>query len=106
LCGCNPTENHPVVGARIRQAVLRGAKLIVIDPRGIHPPRQASVHLHLQPGTNIALLHALAHVIVTEGLTDEIELRERVNDFDAFREFIFGWTPARAAPITGVPPED
>lgn len=102
LCGCNPTENHPIVGARLKQAVLRGAKLIVIDPRAIELTRHADVHLQLRPGTNIPLLHALAHVIVTEGLTDEAALRERVSDFEAYREFIAAWTPERAADLTGV----
>jgi formate dehydrogenase major subunit len=103
ICGCNPTENHPIVGARIRQAVLRGAKLIVIDPREIELTRHAAVHLQLRPGTNVPLLHALAHVVVAEKLTDETALRERVGDFEAFREFIAEWTPERAADITGVP---
>ncbi len=102
LCGCHPTENHPIVGARIKQAVLRGAKLIVIDPREIELARYATVHLPLRPGTNIPLLHALAQVMVTEELTDPAALRDRVNDFDAFRAFIMEWTPERAAALTGV----
>ena len=68
LCGCNPTENHPIVGARIKQAVLRGAKLIVIDPREIELAQYADVHLALKPGTNVPLLNALACVIVEEDL--------------------------------------
>ncbi len=103
ICGCNPTENHPIVGARIKQAVRRGAKLIVIDPREIELTRHAGVHLPLRPGTNVPLLHALANVIVSEGLTDEAALRDRVTDFEAFRAFIAGWTPEHAAAITGVP---
>jgi formate dehydrogenase major subunit len=93
ICGCNPTENHPIVGARIKQAVLRGAKLIVIDPRAIELTRYASAHLQLRPGTNVPLLHAMAHVIVTERLTDDAALRQRVSDFEAFQEFIAAWTP-------------
>jgi formate dehydrogenase major subunit len=100
--GCNPTENHPIVGARIRQAVLHGAKLIVIDPREIELTRHASIHLPLRPGTNVPLLNALAHVIVEEGLADEASLRGRVAEFDRFRDFIHPWTPERAAEITGV----
>jgi formate dehydrogenase major subunit len=103
ICGCNPTENHPIVGARITQAVLRGAKLVVIDPREIELTRHAAVHLQLRPGTNVPLLHALAHVIVAEGLTDETALRDRVSDLEAYREFIAAWTPGRAAGLTGVP---
>jgi formate dehydrogenase major subunit len=102
ICGCNPTENHPIVGARIKQAVLRGAKLIVIDPREIELTRHADVHLQLRPGTNVHLLHALAHVIVAEGLTDDDALRDRVSDFEAYRAFIAAWTPERAAVISGV----
>ena len=103
ICGCNPTENHPIVGARIKQAVLRGSKLVVIDPREIELTRYATLHLQLRPGTNVPLLNAIAHVIVEEGLVDEPTLRERVTEFDAFREFIRAWTPERAAGITGVP---
>jgi formate dehydrogenase major subunit len=102
ICGCNPTENHPVVGARIRQAVFHGARLIIIDPREIELTRHADVHLQLRPGTNVPLIHAIAYVIVTEGLTDEAALRDRVGDFDAFRNFIAAWTPQRAEVITGV----
>jgi formate dehydrogenase major subunit len=102
VCGCNPTEAHPVVGARIKQAVLRGAKLIVIDPRATELARLADVHLVLHPGTNVPLLNALAHVIVTENLVDAAALRDRVDDFAAFREFIAAWTPERAARLTGV----
>ncbi|MDR3402279.1 MAG: formate dehydrogenase subunit alpha [Chthoniobacter sp.] len=105
LCGCNPTENHPIVGARIKQAVLRGARLIVIDPREIELARYATIHLQLRPGTNIPLLNALANVVVTEGLTDECMLRERTRDSAEFRTFIAGWTPERAATICGVDAE-
>ena len=102
ICGCNPTENHPIVGSRIKQSVLRGAKLIVIDPREIELTRHSDVHLQLRPGTNVPLLHALAHVIVTEGLTDEAVLRDRVSDSEAYRTFIAAWTPERAAGLCGV----
>ncbi|HXG46730.1 MAG TPA: formate dehydrogenase subunit alpha, partial [Methylomirabilota bacterium] len=105
LCGCNPTENHPIVGARIRQAVLRGARLIVIDPRAIELAGLATVHLPLRPGTNVPLLHALAHVIVRENLADPTALAARVSGWESFREFIASWTPERAAAITGVAAE-
>ena len=105
ICGCNPTENHPIVGARIKQAVIRGAKLIVIDPREIELTSYAGVHLQLRPGTNVALLNAIANVIVVEGLVNTATLRERVSDFEAFREFIAEWTPERAAAICEVDAE-
>lgn len=106
ICGCNPTENHPIVGARIKQAVLKGARLIVIDPRETELTQYADFHLQLHPGTNIPLLHALAHVIHTEGLCDDEVLRERVSDVEAYAKFIHAWTPERAATICGVAAED
>ncbi|HEY5895595.1 MAG TPA: formate dehydrogenase subunit alpha [Chthoniobacterales bacterium] len=105
ICGCNPTENHPIVGARIKQAVLRGAQLIVIDPRRIELSQYTSLHLQLRPGTNIPLLNALANVVVAEGLADETTLRERVRDFEAFRNFLAKWPPEYAAGICGVDAE-
>lgn len=102
LCGCNPTENHPIVGARIKQAVLRDAQLIVIDPREIELARYATLHLQLRPGTNIPLLNALANVVVMEDLADERMLRERTRNSTEFRAFIAAWTPERAAAICGV----
>ena len=102
LCGTNTTENHPIVGARIKEQVLRGAHLVVIDPRRIELCRYAQVHLALRPGTNIALLNALAHVIIAEQLFDQRFVQERVSEFDEFREFIAAWPPERAAAICGV----
>ncbi len=105
ICGCNHSEAHPFVGARIKQAVLRGARLIVIDPRETELAQLADVHLALRPGTNVPLLNAMAHVIVEEGLADAGALRERVRDFEAFRDFIREWTPERAAAICEVDAE-
>ena len=69
LCGANPSENHPIPGARIKQAVLKnGTKLIVIDPRKTELTKYADVHLQLRPGTNILMFNALAHAIIDEGL--------------------------------------
>jgi formate dehydrogenase major subunit len=102
ICGCNPTEAHPVIGARIKQAVLSGAQLIVIDPREVELTRYAAIHLALRPGTNVPLLNALAHVIVNEELTDRDALWERVLGYDGFSEFIGQWTPEHASLICGV----
>jgi formate dehydrogenase major subunit len=106
ICGCNPTEAHPIVGARIKQAVLRGAKLVVIDPRETELTGYADVHLALRAGTNVPLLNALAHVILDESLADEHALRERVSGGEEFRAFIREWTPERAATICGVKADD
>ena len=102
LCGANATENHPVLGARIKQAVKRGARLIVIDPRRIELAEHAAFHLPVQPGTNVPLLNAMACAIVEEKLHDEDFVRERVTEWAEFREFIKEWTPERAATICRV----
>ena len=102
ICGCNPSENHPIVGARIKQAVLNGAPLIVIDPRRIELAEYANVHLQLRPGTNIPLLNALACVIVQEDLVDPQAIAERVAGWEKFQQFIRAWTPERAAEQCGV----
>ncbi len=100
--GANPTEDHPVVGARIKQAVRRGARLIVVDPRRIELVDHADCHLAIRPGTNIALLNAMAHVIISEGLCDRAFLDTRVAEVEAFTHFVAAWTAERAAGICGV----
>jgi formate dehydrogenase major subunit len=102
VCGANATESHPVVGARIRQAARRGARLVVIDPRRIELAECADVHLAVRPGTNVPLLHAIAHTIVNEGLSDRTFVEARVSGFDEFVRFVEAWTPERAAAICGV----
>jgi formate dehydrogenase major subunit len=107
IAGANPTENHPVVGARIRQAARRGAQLIVIDPRHTELTYEArAVHLAPAPGTNIPLLNALAHVIVAEGLHDRVFVQDRVNGFAEYQSFIAHWTPEHASGICGVPADE
>ncbi|WP_338869538.1 formate dehydrogenase subunit alpha [Myxococcus stipitatus] len=105
LAGSNATECHPVVGARIKQAALRGARLIVIDARRTELARHADIHLQPRVGTDVPLLNALAHVVVTEGLGAEDFLRERVDAVEDFGAFIAAWTPERAAALCGVAPE-
>ena len=106
VCGANPTENHPVIGSRIKQAVLRNnAKLIVIDPRKIELTQYADVHLQLRPGTNIPLLNAIAHVIIDEDLIDKEFIEGRVSELDKYREFVRGFTPEMAAEICRVDAE-
>jgi formate dehydrogenase major subunit len=102
ICGANPTGNHPIVGARIKQAVLRGAHLIVIDPRQIELAHYADCHLQIRPGTNVALLNAMAATIVGEKLYDESFLRERVAEWEQFRDFIEQWSPEQVADTCGV----
>jgi formate dehydrogenase major subunit len=102
VCGANPTESHPIVDARIKQAVRRGAHLIVIDPRRIELADYAGCHLAIRPGTNIPLLNAIAHTIVAEGLRDRDFIERRVSAFDDFERCIAPWTPERAEAACGV----
>jgi formate dehydrogenase major subunit len=105
VCGANATESHPIVGARIKQAARRGANLIVIDPRRIELSDYADVHLAIQPGTNIPLLNAMAHTIVSEGLCNQEFIEARVAGFQELVGFIERWSPDRAAEICGVEPD-
>jgi formate dehydrogenase major subunit len=102
LCGTNTTENHPIIGARIKQAVLKGAKLIVIDPRKIELTVFADHHLKLRPGTNVPLLNAMAYTIVEEGLFDESFINERVDEWHEFIGFIEQFAPEKVAGICRV----
>ena len=113
LIGANPTDAHPVFASRMKKRLRQGAKLIVIDPRRIDlvrmPHVEAAYHLPLLPGTNVAILTALAHVIVTEGLVDERFVRERC-DWDEFSDWAAFVSEARNSPeevakISGVPAE-
>ena len=102
LTGANPTEGHPVVGARMKQAVLRGAKLIVIDPRRIELATHADVFLQLRPGSNVAVYNGLAHVILRDGLADDAFLDLHAEHLDRFRAFIAEYDPQRVHQISGV----
>lgn len=102
ICGTNSTENHPIVGARIKQAALKGANLIVIDPRAIELTQYAAIHLRPRLGTNIPLLNSLACAIIEEKLFDESFIRERVTEFDELAEFIKDFAPEKAAETCGV----
>ncbi|NOQ00108.1 MULTISPECIES: formate dehydrogenase subunit alpha [Mycolicibacterium] len=106
VCGSNTTEAHPIVGARIKQAALRGANLVVIDPRRIELARYAHVHLRPRPGTNVAALNALAAAIVDEGLVDEAFAAARVDGLAEYRQFVADYAPERVSTITGIDPVD
>ncbi len=92
LIGANPTDAHPVFGSRMKKRLREGAKLIVIDPRRIDlvktPHIKAAHHLQLLPGTNVAIINALAHVAATEGLLDEVFVATRTEQFHNWFEFI------------------
>jgi formate dehydrogenase major subunit len=103
VMGANPTDAHPVFASRMKKRLREGAKLIVIDPRRIDlvrtPHVEAAYHLPLKPGTNVAMLTALAHVIVTEGLIDEAFVRERC-ETDAFADWAAFVAEERNSPET------
>jgi len=111
VIGANPTDGHPVFASQMKRRLRQGAHLIIADPRRIDlvrtPHIAADYHLALRPGTNVALLNSLAHVIVTEGLVKEDFVRERceVDSFEKWRAFV---AEARQSPenleaVTGVP---
>lgn len=111
VIGANPTDGHPVFGSRMKRRLRQGARLIVIDPRRTDlvrsPHVEADYHLPLRPGTNVAVLSALAHVIVTEGLVNEAFVRERCDwdEFQHWAEFVAQErsSPEFLQPVTGVP---
>ena len=111
VIGANPTDGHPVFASRMKRRLREGAKLIVIDPRRIDlvrtPHIEASHHLQLRPGTNVAVVNALAHTIITEGLLDEAFVRERCDlaEFSAWAAFVAEPRnrPEHTESLTGVP---
>ena len=113
VIGANVTEGHPVFAAQMKRRLRQGAKLIVIDPRVTEivrlPHVAASYHLQLKPGTNVALINAIAHVIVTEHLVDYEFVAERCHEreFEMWETFIANErnSPEAAEKITGVPAE-
>ncbi|MGZ3439424.1 MAG: formate dehydrogenase subunit alpha, partial [Polyangia bacterium] len=102
VVGANATENHPIVGARIRQRALAGVPLVVIDSRRTELARIATVHLAPRPGTNVPLFNALCHVLIDERLVDHAFIERRTDGFEAFAMSVREWTPERAAPLCGV----
>jgi len=103
IAGANPTEAHPVVGARLKQQALRGTPLVVIDPRRIELAEYADIHLQLMPGTNVALFNGLAKVIFEEGLADLPYLEERTEGTDEIRTFLEALDLQEVSAITNVP---
>jgi len=103
--GSNTTEAHPVIGMNVKQAVRRGAKLIVANPRRIDLVRYADIWLRLNPGTNVELLMAMAKVIIDEGLHDAEFIEKRCQDFEAFKDSLASFDLESAERITGVPRE-
>jgi len=114
IIGANPTDGHPVFASRMKRRLREGAKLIIIDPRRIDmvrsPHVEADFHLPLQPGSNVAMINALSHVIVTEGLENRAYIEERcdIKEFARWETFIRNPenSPEALESVTGVQPED
>lgn len=104
LAGTNATEAHPVVGARIKQQVLRGARLVVVDPRRTELAGLADIHLQARPGSNVAVFNGLARLLLDEGWADLAFLAHRADGLDALREVVAAYPPERVEEISGVPP--
>lgn len=107
IIGSNTTEQHPVFGAMLRQAVRqRGAKLIVADPRRIDVTEFATLHLRQKPGTDIALLNGLMYLILENGWEDKTFIEERCENFDEFKAAVMQYPPERTSEITGISVKD
>ena len=106
LVGSNPEEAHPVVGMQIRQAVQRGCKIIVVDPRDIDLAKHADVHLKLRPGTNVAFAIGMMHVIIEEGLQDMKFIEERTEGYEKIKEIVKDYTPEKVGEICHIDPDD
>ncbi len=106
VIGSNTTETHPIIGLKMKKAVRKGARLIVADPRRIDLVRFAHLWLRQRPGTDIALLNAMMHVILAEGLEDKRFIEEWTEGYDEFRKTLNEYTPEFAEKLSGVPKDD
>ena len=102
VIGANPTVNHPVAASWLKNAVKNGTKLIVCDPRRSDLARMAHSFLQFKPDTDVALLNAMMHVIVTENLVDQDFIASRTIGFDELRKNVAGYSPEAMAPICGI----
>ena len=106
VIGSNTTEQHPLIGSRIMNAVRSGTRLIVADNRRIRLARQAELHLRHRNGSDVPLLCGMMQVIIAEGLTDTEFITTRTENYEALAESVAPWTPARAAAETGLEAAD
>src|SRR5947207_1592499 len=102
IIGARPTENHPVAATFFKQATKRGAKLFVMDPRGQVMARYATKMLRFKPARDVAMLNALLHTIIEEGLADRQYVQAHTEDFDKLREHVRDYAPEKMAEICGV----
>jgi formate dehydrogenase major subunit len=103
LIGANPVVNHPVAATWMKNAVKRGTKLILADPRRSELARHATHYLQFKPDTDVALLNAMLHTIIAEGLVDQRFVADRTSGYDAIRKNVEGYSPEAMAALCGVP---
>ncbi|MGP6156235.1 MAG: molybdopterin-dependent oxidoreductase, partial [Vulcanimicrobiaceae bacterium] len=103
VIGSNPTVNHPVAATFMKNAAKAGTKLIVMDPRRSDIARHATYFLQFRPDTDVALLNAMMHVVIAEGLTDEAFIRERTENYAALAHTVAAYAPEKVAPVCGIP---
>ncbi|OGW30780.1 MAG: formate dehydrogenase [Nitrospirae bacterium GWF2_44_13] len=106
IIGSNTKETHPVIANRMIKAFRKGAKIIVADPRKVPMVRFSEVFMNLRPGTDVALINGIAHVILKEGLHDKKFIEERTEFFDEWTKSLEKFTPDAVSQITGVPAEN
>src|SRR3569832_974203 len=105
IIGANPTVNHPVAATWIKNAVKNGTKLVLLDPRKSELARHAHRYLQFKPDTDVAMLNAMMHVIVHEGLVDEAFIASRTIGYDELKKNVEGYSPEAMAPICGIDAE-
>ncbi len=105
VIGSNPTTNHPVAATWMKNAAKRGAKIVLADPRITDIGKHAWRTLQFKPDTDVAMLNALIHTVIEEGLVDEDFIRRRANNYEALKENVKGYSPEAMAPICGIPAE-
>ena len=105
VIGSNPTSNHPVAATWMKNAAARGTKIVMADPRRTDLARHAWRTLQFKPDTDVALLNAMIHTVIEEGLTDPVFLRDRASNFEALKAGVADCSPERMAPVCGVPAE-
>ncbi len=103
VIGSNPTANHPVAATWMKNAAKRGTKIVLADPRITDIGKHAWRTMQFKPDTDVAMLNALIHVVIDEGLVDQAFVRERTDNFEALRDNVKGYSPEAMAPICGVP---
>jgi formate dehydrogenase alpha subunit len=106
VTGSNTTEAHPIIANRIRRAVDNGAKLLVIEPRRIPLSHQATLFLQPRPGSDVAWINGLMHVIIKEGLADLGYVKRRCEGFDELSQTVAKYDPDRVSKMTGIPSGD